>query len=84
MLQIVCEEVALIGLALHPDKLQWTSFPAMPSESLHWDGHTLAWQQFILFTGGIVNLSGDAEPALAHRRAASTRTWRPWKTALFS
>jgi hypothetical protein len=82
MISDVIEALGKIGLGVGAEKTHWTSTPQLPEQALHVGGKEIAWEDSLTFVGTVVDLSGNAGPAILYRMAQANKAFAKWKEVL--
>jgi hypothetical protein len=82
MISDVIEALAKIGLGVGAEKTHWTSSPQMPEQKLKAGSESIVWEASLTFVGTIVDLTGNAGPAILHRMAQANKAYAKWKEVL--
>ncbi|CAE8637304.1 unnamed protein product [Polarella glacialis] len=82
MISDVINALGKIGLGVGAEKTHWTSTPQMPEEALRVEAEEVAWEDSLTFVGTVVDLSGNAGPAILYRMAQANKAFAKWKEVL--
>jgi hypothetical protein len=82
MISDVINALGKIGLGVAAEKTHWTSTPQMPEQTLRVEAEEVAWEDSLTFVGTVVDLSGNAGPAILYRMAQANKAFAKWKEVL--
>ena len=82
MISDVVEGLREIGLGVGADKSHWTSTARLNGEKLTVDGGTVEWEETLTFVGSVLDLTGNAGPAMQYRMAQANKAYAKWKEIL--
>jgi hypothetical protein len=82
MVADVVEKLKEIGLGIGAEKSHWSSTPAQDGTLLNIEGTQISWESSLTFVGTVIDLSGNAGPAILYRMAQADKAYAKWKSVL--
>jgi hypothetical protein len=82
MISDIIKALSEIGLGVGAEKTHWTCTPQLPGTALLVAGKEIAWEGALTFVGSVVDLTGNAGPAILYRMAQANKAYAKWKDVL--
>ena len=82
MIGDVVEKLKQIGLGVGPEKSHWTSTPPREQEVICMEEGQIVWEDSLTFVGTVLDLTGNAGPAMVYCMAQADTAFAKWKDIL--